>query len=338
MKRLIIRLIIFLIPFILLAINYVLVTKTRDRSGDLGRVGHRFFEKGYHAKLSPVTEEQYVKDIIIDSLPDSIYILCIGDSFSNKLLSVQRWNEYTGEVLNQQIINIPPSNLSPATIALSYLTICPDDKLPKVIIMETVERESIPILSSIDINHPEALDNIKYMPKDAFGTSTNFFRNAIEFYQRKLGMNVHLVCSNLNKPVFSAKGDESKLLCYYQDTTHFTDNEVRLAVENLERLHNLAERRGVKFFYLICPNKSNVYWPYIRENDRKKFYNILDRTTTFDTLPYVYSPLLMLRERVSQGEKDVFYCDDSHWPPKTAKIVGEELANFILKQTTILNN
>ncbi|MBO7490590.1 MAG: hypothetical protein J6T88_09965 [Bacteroidales bacterium] len=329
MKKIIIRLILFSVPFILLAINYILITKTRERSGDLGRVGHYFFEKGYHTKLSPEIEEKYVRDIPIDSLPDSIYILSVGDSFSNKLLSVQRWNEYTGKAINKKIINIPPCNLSPANIILSYLSVCPNDKLPKIIIMETVERESIPILSSIDINHPESLDDIKYMPKDAFGTSPNSLRNAIEFYQRKLGMSVHLVSSNLTKPVFSSKGDESKLICYYQDTTHFSDAKIRLAVDNLQRLYNLAEQRGVQLFYLICPNKANVYWPYIKDKDKNMYFNILDQTNTFDTLPYIFNPLPILRQKLNEGELDIFYCDDTHWPPKTAKIVGEALAEWI---------
>lgn len=338
MKKIVIRLIIFLIPFVLLATNYLLIIHTKERSGDLGRVGNRYFEKGYHAKLSPVIEEKYVKDIPVDSLPDSIYILCVGDSFSNKLLSVQRWNEYAGEKLNQQIVNIPPSNLSPANIILSYLSLCPDDRLPEIIIMETIEREAIPILSSLDFNNPENLDSIKYMPEDVFGIPPYSYRNAIEYYQRKLGMNLHLVYSDLKEPVFSAKGDESKLICYYQDTTHFSNKQVQMAYDKLEQLHNLAERRGVQLFYLICPNKSNVYWPYINENDKRMYYNVLDRTSTFDTIPYVYSPLKMLRGIVSQGEKDVFYCDDTHWPPKTAKIVGEEMADFILKQTTTQKN
>lgn len=338
MKKIVIRLIIFLIPFVLLAANYLLVIHTRERSGDLGRVGHRYFEKGYHTKLSPVIEEQFVKDIRIDSLPDSIYILCVGDSFSNKLLCDQRWSEYTGEMLNRQIINIPPSNLSPANIIHSFLSVCPDDRLPRIIIMETIEREAVPILSTLDFNNPENLDSIKYMPEDAFGIPPFSYRNAIEYYQRKLGMNLHLVYSNLKEPVFSAKGDESNLICYYQDTTQFSNEEVQMAVDNLEQLHNLAECRGVKLFYLICPNKANIYWPYITEKDKRMFFNILGRTSTFDTLPYVYSPLQMLREKVSQGEKDVFYCDDSHWPPKTAKLVGERMAKFILKQPTTQND
>ena len=329
MKKLIIRLIIFSIPFVFLVLNYWLITLTKDRSGDLGRVGHRFFEKNYHGKLSPNVDEQFVKDVFIDSLPDSVFILSVGDSFSNKLLSVQRWNEYFGKVFNQQIINIPPCDKSPANIVLSILTEYPDNRLPQVILMETVEREAIPILSALNFKHNESLNNIKYLPKNSFGISTDFLHNVIEFYQRQLGMNVHLVFSDLNKPVFSSKGDESKLICYYQDTSHFSNKEVKMAVDNLKRLHKLAEYRGVQLFYLICPNKANVYWPYITEKDKKKYYNILDCTSTFDTLQFVFSPLQMLRNKVSQGEKDVFYCDDSHWPPKTAKNVGIAMAEFV---------
>lgn len=330
MKKLIISILLFSLPFALLALNYMFVTMSRDRSGDLGRVGHLFFEKGYHSNLSPVAEEKYVKDIFIDSLPDSIYILSAGDSFSNKLLSVQRWNEYTGEFLNKRIINIPPCNLNSEEIILSILSRWPDKSLPKYVIIETVERETISQLSALDFDHPKTLQNIIYIPPFGDGNSGKFIHNAVEYYQRKLGMNVHLVFSNLSKPVFTSEGRESELICYYQDTTHFSNEQVKLAATNLEHLHQLAEQRGVKLFYLICPNKANVYWPYISEKDKKKYFNILDQTATFDTLPYVYHPLPLLRQLVVNGEKDIFYCDDSHWPPKTAQVVGYEMAKFII--------
>lgn len=332
MKKLIIRLIIFSIPFVLLALNYWLVTMTKERSGDLGRVGHCYFEKNYHARLSPFREEQFVRDVQIDSLPDSINILSVGDSFSNKILCDQRWNEYFGETIHQQVVNIPPCDKSPANIVLSILSQYPDNRLPRIIIMETIEREAIPILSALDFDCPESLCNVRYLPKNHGDMTSDFFRETIEFYQRQLGMNSHLVFSNLNESVFSAKGDESNLICYYQDTTHFSDSEVSLAVDNLKRLYSLAEQRGVQLVYVICPNKVNVYWPYISEKDKKKYFNILDCTRTFDTLSYVYNPLPLLRLKLSEGEQDIFYCDDSHWTPKTAKLVGEEFAIFFQEQ------
>ena len=329
MKRFIIKVFIFVLPVFLLPANYLLLEMTRERSGDLGRVGHLFFEKGYHSKLTPAYEEHFVINTVFDSLPDSSYILSFGDSFSNLVFCTQRWNEYTGAALGKSIFNIHSLDNDPEGNVLTFLTYCSDSNLPELIILESVERETICRLKNLDFNNPHSLKSISLFPDNFIGTEQSFYFKTKEYYQRRLGQNVHLVFSNLNKDVFSSKNTEKKLICYYDDTIHYSVSDIKLATKNLKRLYDLAKIRGVQLVYFICPNKSNVYWPYINEKDKEKYFNILERTNTFDTLPYVFNPLNLLRQLDASGEKDIFYCDDSHWTPKTAKIVGTALAEYI---------
>ena len=306
MRKFILKIFLFILPVFMLLLNYLFLEMTRERSGDLGRVGHLFFEKGYHSKLTPAYEEQFVINTIFDSLPDSSYILSIGDSFSNLVFCTQRWNEYTGAALGEKILNIHSLDNNPECDVLTFLTYCPDSNLPKIIILESVERETIDRLRDLNFDDPHSLYSISHFPDSTIETEQNLYFKTKEYYQRRLGQNVHLVFSNLNKDVFSSNGTENKLVCYYDDTIHFGVSDVLLAVDNLMQLNLLANQRGVKLVYFICPNKANVYWPYISEKDKKKYFNILDRTNTFDTLPYVFNPLPLLRQLAASGGKRHF--------------------------------
>ncbi|MBP5189616.1 MAG: hypothetical protein J6031_01720, partial [Bacteroidales bacterium] len=53
-----------------------------------------------------------------------------------------------------------------------------------------------------------------------------------------------------------------------------------------------------------------------------------------DTLHFFFNPTHTLRSLYKNGENDIYYADDTHWTPKTARIVGKELTAFILKQLT----
>ncbi|MBQ6097353.1 MAG: hypothetical protein IJK99_06355, partial [Bacteroidales bacterium] len=129
-----------------------------------------------------------------------------------------------------------------------------------------------------------------------------------------------------------SKGNEDELFSYYEDTIHYPDEFIVSAAEKLQQLHQFAKNRNVELVYVVATNKSTLYAPY---TNNENLYFTIENRDAFDTLPFYFNPTNILRQLDQSGEKDIYYCDDTHWTPKTAKIVGEKLTEIIIQTNRI---
>jgi hypothetical protein len=143
----------------------------------------------------------------------------------------------------------------------------------------------------------------------------------------RIGWNNNSVFSKLNKICFTSKGNENELYSYYEDTNHYKDVFIDFTAKKLFQLYKLAEVRNVKLLYVVAPNKSSLYSTY---TDNKDLYFTLENTPAFDTIPFYFNPIQLLRKLDEKGEKDIYFCDDTHWTSKTAKVIGEYLTKIII--------
>lgn len=336
MRRFATRVLLFLLPAILLVSNYFLLTIRHEHSGDLGGMEMLFVEKGYHARLGMTPETLYVNDVDIERLPDSLVALCFGDSFSNR--HPYSYLQPIGERLGAPVTNVLYNlDFAPEEAALGFLTNAPMEQMPQIIIVESVERDFIPRTFWLDFDNPPTIDQLQ-SGKKHFGTAP---RKRIEieiagYYKKRLGMNMQSMRTRLDKDFFSARGKEDVLMSYYKDTIHYPTEYYSGVVENLERLRDIALKRGVGLVYMAAPNKSTVYSPYIVGED--PFYTALATDETFDTLPFMLNPIGALRAMAERGVKDIYYYDDTHWSPAIAKAVGEMLSDLIIKDTIRTRN
>ena len=309
---------------------------THDQSGDLGFLDKTFFEKGYHDKQLFFPDSIFFEDVDFSEIPDSTFIICFGDSFSKS--RPYPFQQSMGEQFKTRIINVLYNlDYYPEDVAVAFLSNAPQNKMPQYLIVESVERECVPRLYNLDFVTPVSLVKLHEGKKNiGSAPKTKLDREISEYYKKKLGMNCYSVKSYLNRPMFSNKSGENVLLSYSGDTVHFSADYLSGAIKKLEKLHQLAKKRNVKLIYMIAPNKSTLYNPYCI--DENNFFIVLNTKSQFDTLPYVYNPLRILRPLAEKGVKDIYYADDTHWTPTTAKIVGEGLANIILKQLTTNNS
>lgn len=337
MKKFVITVCLFFLPVLLLVVNYSLLSITRERSGDLSKMAKVFFEKGYHNRFDITPDSVMIQDIEISELPDSSVIICFGDSFSNRrpYCYLQPVAEYYRKTIVNALYNL---DCNPFEAALGFITKAPQSKLPKIMIVECVERNSIPCLYWLDTANPPTMEYLKKGKKHSTSTQKKAFdKEIMSYYQFRLGItDNNTIKTKLNRPYFTARNDGDNLYSYYEDTIHYSKEYIAGAIQKMSQLHQLASEHNITLVYMIAPNKSTLYAPYSVDNNN--FFTILENGSPFDTIPYVYNPMKTLRPLADKGNKDIYYADDTHWTPATAKIVGEELTNIILKQLTTNNS
>lgn len=328
MKRFILKLLLFSIPFIALLFNYFLITKKRECRGDLAKLELLYVEKGYYDKHTSSYDTNSAVDVEIGELPDSAKVLVFGDSFANR--KPFRYQQTMGEKSSDTVINVRYNlEFSPEDAALTFLQYSPQEKMPKAIVVESVERYCIHRLCGMRTDDPIPFD-LMVQGKKRYGDRKrkNIAEEASKYYRRRLGIGEsQIITTTLNQNLFSSKGYENVLISYYEDTNTVTDEKIKLAINKLYTLHRLADSRNVKLIYFIPPNKSTVYYPFLTK--KRDFVILVDNNSPFDSIPYVYSPIDILRTMVESGIKDVYYIDDTHWTPVTSHIAGKNLRELL---------
>ena len=189
MRKFTLKALLFLSPLLLPVLYYLLLIIRMEQSGDLGRMAHIFFEKGYHDRLNHPEKEHnnMIRDIAYNDIPDNPSIICFGDSFSDPDFGDSRWLMAAGEILNDSIYNINFHSLfDPINDVFAFLTHSPDCKLPSTIIMECVERQCVPLLADMDYDNPPSESFLfRKLPND-IKTHKTFLNNVIEFQKNNM--------------------------------------------------------------------------------------------------------------------------------------------------------
>ncbi len=332
MKKFSLRVFVFSIPILIPVLIFLFLTITREISGDIGTMSIIFFEKGYHKKFEIAHNPPFVKDVEIKDISDSTAILCFGDSFSAS--RPYRYLQPIGEYFNDTVLNILYNlDYMPEEAALTFLANAPQSKMPRIMIVESVERSCCPRLFRIDTTNCISFDQLQKGKKNNSSTAKKSLdKEFISFCQYHLGWNDGTISAKTNKLCFTSKGNENELYSYYEDTIHYSDKIVDSAVEKLRQLYQFSKNRNVELIYIVATNKSTIYAPY---TDNENLYFTIENRDAFDTLPFYFNPTYILRQLDQNGVKDIYYCDDTHWPPNTAKIVGEKLTEKIIQTNRI---
>lgn len=320
MKRFLIRLIIIGIPILIIVlIPNVFILKT---SGDLGNLGLIHFDESYRrdfdyqkADTSQTFYYNSATELLKQKKAD---ILVIGDSFAHTL-----FQDYLSENCEINIATLYHKLDIEALVILTTLLSKSSAQVPKLIIVESVERRFASRLSKIRLDTVLELDSIYYKPNHK---PKSYIEKAQDFYKKKIGMDKSVYNVKLRRDLFTCKGSEGNLYFYPEDLFASANyNIISKSVENLELLHNYALANGVFLIYMVAADKYDVYQEFIVDNP----YNtndILSKGNPFDSLPYFINTKYVLTEAAENGVKDIYWADDTHWSPVGAKIVAEEIA------------
>ena len=102
------------------------------------------------------------------------------------------------------------------------------------------------------------------------------------------------------------------------------------SIKVLTDISNILSRKNIKLIVIVSPDKYDMYYPYIENKSdfiEPTFFSTYERADK----KYENVDTYRILSKGIATEKDVYFYDDTHWSPKGAKIVADELYDIIYK-------
>lgn len=205
----------------------------------------------------------------------------------------------------------------------------------KVVLLESVGRSAVDRLSRVDIAHTPAEvapPFISGVSRPDPGVRVKYIDPGIDWLKLISGLSPNPVKkAELAAPLFTVPGRESTLYFLQDDLARqkVTEEELSMVRGKLEAMEGMARKRGIRFFYLVAPDKYEVYEPYIKDNPYPGRRVCAQLSALFDSIDYAFCPLPQLREMLAGGVTDLYKSDDTHWSYKGAQKVGFMMADSV---------
>lgn len=324
--------IIFAIPFLMgLLFFYFIFYRDFLYCRDLGRMGMMNFDSTYQNCVDTLTTNlvSEINTSEISTCDKNITVISMGDSFSQQ--GRRGYMNYLANMLPEyQFYNIKNPTFSDPEIKFMHICLA-NDTMPKIVILESVERLCINRLCNLkfyDELHIRKNDQIK---KERTNKKKSFVQWAQEYYKKRLGIDNPVGHFQLTTNTFSCKKHE-KDLYFIEEDLHIPNSDlITLAQLKLDSLFQFAAERDIQLYYLVAADKYDIYQKYIAKEHPQK--NTLDQLSEhFKGNKYFINSKELILPYIHSGEKDMYYCDDTHWSTKSAKLVGEEIARRIAKK------
>lgn len=343
MKKFILKTAIFVFPFIILyLINIAYYT---INEGDLVRLG--FLYENPTPKSSIDKQYNFPKRYTLLSEIDitkksKFNIMTIGDSFSDRgnlgynnilankgvsVLNIDR--NIAGENPNQILIQLLNSNFFDQ-IEVEY------------VVLQSVERIFKKRTEELDFDLGLELEAISKMAKNKMEepdtTEIKFFSNAtalalisnIGYCFRPNSFFSGIYKCKISSNLFSNNPDN---ILFLNDDYSFLDKKndsvtIYNGIEAIEKINALAAKRNIKLMVLISPDKYDLYYNYLVDKEKMQkplFFSLYNQAPKSYINIDAYGILTELMDK----EKDLYYYDDTHWSPKSAEIIANEILRYM---------
>jgi len=303
--------------------------------GDLGRMSYQINLLHNRELKYTLTKKHFYKENFKNQKVD---ILTIGDSFSNghALGENPYYQDFLATELNASVLNIKPYekyNSLETLIGLynnGYLK-----KLnPKMVIVESVERlipERFAKIIDFKIKNIKAISQKKlYKPEDFSIKFINTANYKLPYYTLKYNFNnnaqKYVYKFDLNKKLFS-KSNANEILIFRDDITNlekFTLENIKKVNENLNRTATLLKTLNIKLYFMPAPDKYDLYYDFIKDNKYPK-NNFFELIRPMEKQYYFIDTKKILLPLLKQGEKDLYWVDDTHWSQKASEAISKDI-------------
>lgn len=346
MKQMLLKLSFFTIPFIgLYLLNRICYN---PHEGDLVRLGFLFSNPSPKSQINKQYQlrRQFISLSELDLNKSHIFnVLIIGDSYSEQDTLGYK-NFLAQKKMSVLYVDRFISGGNPIQTLVELLN---SDFFDRIrvdhIVLQSSERqfnqrnEGIKFNKSFDI---ETLDQkIKRYNNEVSDTEIRFFSDAtlkipltniFYLFEPKPYFSQTFKFKSTRTDLFSGEPDE---LLFYQDDIHHLSIKNDAAatinsIKTLDSISNLAEKKNSKLLVLVSPDKYDLYFPYIKNKETLQqpvFFPI------YNTYPKSYTNIdafTLLTEKLIT-EKDIYFYDDTHWSPKGAGYVADEIFRLIDK-------
>ena len=329
MKRFLLKSLLYSLP-ILVPITIFISFVNPYLSGDIGPLGYIKFPNGY-ARSQPVNNKIINCNYNCSEYCDND-ILTIGDSFSQ---GDNTYNFFIAEYWNNKVFNLYQDRWANHFNRFVYLS--KTQKLPKVVIVESVERYLIERLNKTTFN----LTADEMVASGIIDTTSVKYqsekKSVLEKTQEWMKRGMHLkgyenpiYSAKLSKPLFSCPDQESNLYFYCEDIFNMNpqDSLVNIAVEKLDSLFKYAESLDIELYVLIAADKYDVYQDYIVDNEYEK-QCLLDNLLEKYNHPHLINSRDTLYKMVDNGVLDVYWLNNTHWSPIGSNAVAKQTLKII---------
>lgn len=302
-------------------------------SGDLDKLGMIRFPSNY--VLQDLNFTKPLINCVYDEVPTDSCVLIIGDSFSqNENGTVTTYADYFSEMIDLSVYNLKSDwGTNPIN---RFLYLVQQQKLPRYIILEIVERNFLDYILDADFSILRSPDRFASLrdasPFPNVGSNT-LFEESQEFLRKRVlePKKSPVRHYKLNKKCFSCVGSENDLYFYYEDLKYcnmsFESSKVK---EILDNLYMVAKASNVEIMLVLAADKYSVYSPFIVGSAPPANMVVDILTNTVDcgrivcTRPYLYS-------LVENDVLDVYWANNSHWSPVGSKFIGGVVAESFNK-------
>ena len=296
-------------------------------TGDMGQIGQIPFGQEYNERVDAVYshERKMVQDI---SPQDTITtpLIIIGDSFSK--LGERGYSQFLSELLHCDAQNVNYAfESSPGQTLVELLN---HDRIPEntTVVLEVVERCFIWWMYYLNLQDTATAYYAEKKVDVPQPDNPRYMEDALLFLKKSAGIKQSISCYHTNQDLFTHQKKHNKLYIYDSPWdkdgdlrfTELTEEEIVRAYQNMDALHELAERHGIKLVVLIAADKYDVYEPFITTDHPKN--QTLDYCPE---VPWIINTKPLLQAQAYAGVKDLYYINDTHWTPTGAKIVAEEV-------------
>lgn len=346
-KKFILKSSLFVLPFLLCHIANLLFYDPNE--GDLIRIGYIY---GNSSPISSITS-QYNLPKMYTSLSELDFnenkkfdLFVIGDSFSN-----QGSRCYKNFLANKNIsvlhadpklVDGRPIQFTVETLNSSFFdTVDVDYIVLQSVLREFNQRnENLNLDQKMDVNSLSI--RLKNTSRESWFNEMLFFSDAtvkapLSFLQYKLFSKTKLYDTyrlrSIRDDLFS--NNPKDLLFYKNDieNMNFKNDPARVAnsVSTLNKIHSLAKKKGIKIIVLISPDKYDLYYPFIENKENQPeplFFSFYDNMSK----KYLNVDTYSLLTSMIQTTNDVYFYDDTHWSPKAAEKIAEEIFITINKE------
>jgi len=318
----------------------------RPGRGDLARLGYipgiiSFTEQ------APLLPRRHLE--IEEYHGQPVDMVTIGDSFSNGggFGPNRYYQDYIASLSNLTVLNVEPyEDLDFVTQAVLYANNGFLDRIrPRYLLLSSTAKYCIArFADTVDFDRTLSMDELalhkKYgfrhsLEQDTVQIPDNVFRFVNEGNFKFLLYTIYYRFSDhaffsktyrmaLDRTFFS--GNLGTTLLFYRDDvkniSYSTPDAVAKINDNLNTLADRLAAKGIQLVFMPIVDKYDLFFDYIVMNQypRNNFFDLLRplkrRYRLVDTKA-------ILGEEIRNGERDIFYVDDTHWTWKASKKLFE---------------
>ncbi|QNR25178.1 alginate O-acetyltransferase AlgX-related protein [Croceimicrobium hydrocarbonivorans] len=346
MKKFVLKIAAFCLPFIgLYLINRLMYDPTE---GDLARLAYLYnnpcprteirnqfqLEKKYHLLSEINLEEDTHFDVLI-----------IGDSFSEQgKLGYKNFLAHQGLSVLHVDRYISGINPIQSLIELSNSRFFERVKVDYVV-LQSVERSFNQITQDLDFNASLNLDSLQKRIEEYQNIppklEVEFFSDALfkiplnnlqYLYSAKPPYSQTYIFPSSRPELFSH--EPKNILIYEEDIqkldTKNNADQTKYSIEALGKIDKLLKQQGIKLLSLISPDKYDLYYPYLSGKEQLEMPLFFSHYNAYPK-PFTSVKAFEILQKQIASEKDIYYYDDTHWSPKGAQLVADEILSIISK-------